>query len=91
MNAEAAVTLRTKLVCTIGPASIGRVDALAAAGMDVARINFAHGTAASHREAAEAVAAHVDGHRGYGMNSSAISTSPPKRAWASAASRAVRS
>src|SRR5688500_9193030 len=46
---------RTKLVCTIGPASAKRVEALAAAGMDVARINFSHGTPASHAAAARAV------------------------------------
>src|SRR5688500_9046085 len=46
---------RTKLVCTIGPATDRRIPALAAAGMDVARINFAHGTPASHAAAANAV------------------------------------
>ncbi len=46
---------RTKLVCTIGPASAKRIEALAIAGMDVARINFSHGTAASHAAAAKAV------------------------------------
>ncbi len=50
-----AATTRTKLVCTIGPASITRVDALAAAGMDVARINLSHGDASSQRAAADAV------------------------------------
>ncbi len=48
---------RTKLVCTIGPASIDRVDELAAAGMDVARINFSHGTPADHARSAETVRA----------------------------------
>jgi pyruvate kinase len=43
---------RTKLICTIGPASAGRIETLAAAGMDVARINFSHGTPASHAAAA---------------------------------------
>ena len=47
--------LRTKLICTIGPASARRIDQLAAAGMDVARINFSHGTNASHAAAARAV------------------------------------
>lgn len=32
----------TKLVCTIGPASLDRVAELVAAGMDVARLNFSH-------------------------------------------------
>jgi pyruvate kinase len=42
---------RTKLVCTIGPASVDRLDELVAAGMDVARINFSHGTPDEHAEA----------------------------------------
>ncbi|MGH2402173.1 MAG: pyruvate kinase, partial [Candidatus Limnocylindria bacterium] len=46
---------RTKLVCTIGPASADRVDELVAAGMDVARLNFSHGTDAGRVAAADAV------------------------------------
>ncbi len=46
---------RTKIVATIGPASVGRVDELVAAGMDVARLNFSHGTPADHAAAARAV------------------------------------
>jgi pyruvate kinase len=43
---------RTKIVCTIGPASGSpeALDRLVAAGMDVARINFSHGTHAEHAE-----------------------------------------
>ena len=55
---------RTKLICTIGPSTEGRIETLAAAGMDVARINFSHGTPASHAAAALAVRrAAAAGHR----------------------------
>jgi pyruvate kinase len=42
---------RTKIVCTIGPASMaeGIVEQMVRAGMDVARLNFSHGTHADHR------------------------------------------
>ncbi len=41
---------RTKIVCTIGPAtsSPDKLAALMRAGMDVARLNFSHGTRESH-------------------------------------------
>src|SRR5688572_30769435 len=46
---------RTKLVCTIGPATAERIGELVAAGMDVARINFSHGTPEEHRAHVHAV------------------------------------
>jgi pyruvate kinase len=59
-----SVNRRAKIVCTIGPATATpeRLRGLAEAGMDVARLNFSHGTHAEHertyqlvRETAEAV------------------------------------
>lgn len=43
---------RTKIVCTLGPASWSpeRISALIDAGMDVARINFSHGELSRHAE-----------------------------------------
>lgn len=43
---------RTKIVCTLGPASSDAetIRALIRAGMDVARMNFSHGTHDEHRE-----------------------------------------
>ncbi|OZC03735.1 pyruvate kinase [Rubricoccus marinus] len=43
-------TRRTKIVCTLGPASDSRdaISALIKAGMDVARMNFSHGSHADH-------------------------------------------
>ena len=48
---------RTKIVCTIGPASSSPeiVDALVAAGMDAARLNFSHGTHEEHARRAQLV------------------------------------
>ncbi len=42
---------RTKIVCTLGPAvdGPGQLALLAEAGMDVARLNFSHGTHDDHR------------------------------------------
>ncbi len=48
---------RTKIVCTIGPATASRaaLDRLVRAGMDVARLNFSHGTHAGHAAVIEAI------------------------------------
>ncbi|XP_074576439.1 pyruvate kinase isozyme A, chloroplastic-like isoform X1 [Curcuma longa] len=45
-------TRRTKLVCTIGPAtcSAEQIEALAVGGMNVARVNMCHGTREWHRQ-----------------------------------------
>ena len=43
---------KTKIVCTIGPAteSYSVIEKIARAGMDVARLNFSHGTEEEHAE-----------------------------------------
>jgi pyruvate kinase len=47
------VTRRAKIVCTLGPATATpeRIRALVDAGMDVARLNFSHGTHDDHEKA----------------------------------------
>ena len=47
----------TKIVATLGPASSSAemLDKLIAAGVDVVRLNFSHGTAADHIERARLV------------------------------------
>jgi pyruvate kinase len=46
------VTRRAKIVCTLGPATstAEQIRALTEAGMDVARLNFSHGTRADHEQ-----------------------------------------
>jgi pyruvate kinase len=48
---------KTKIVCTLGPSSstYEQIFALAKAGMDVARINFSHGTHPEHQKLIEIV------------------------------------
>ena len=47
------MTRRAKIVCTVGPATATpqRLVALVEAGMDVARLNFSHGSRADHQRA----------------------------------------
>jgi len=53
------MTRKTRIVCTIGPSSSTPtvLKAMVVAGMDVARFNFSHGDADSHRRSAELVRA----------------------------------
>ncbi len=46
---------KTKIVCTLGPASKDEetMRAMLKAGMNVARLNFSHGTHQQHRETIE--------------------------------------
>ena len=46
------VSRRAKIVCTLGPATATaeKVRDLVAAGMDVARMNFSHGSHADHKQ-----------------------------------------
>ncbi|TWF74770.1 pyruvate kinase [Pseudonocardia hierapolitana] len=57
---------RTKIVCTIGPATASpdRIRELVQAGMDVARLNFSHGTRDDHKRVYDMVraAADAEGH-----------------------------
>src|SRR2546430_11308144 len=48
---------RTKIVATIGPASrdVETLERMVTAGMDVARLNFSHGTRETHAETAQRV------------------------------------
>ncbi len=51
------MTRRTKIVATLGPASTDRktLERMIAAGLDVVRMNFSHGTADEHRKRVELV------------------------------------
>ncbi len=48
---------KVKIVCTIGPATspIKVIDKMIRAGLDVARLNFSHGSHEQHREVAERI------------------------------------
>jgi len=58
----APIMLRTKVVCTLGPASSDpeTVLALVRGGMNLARVNMSHGSRDDHRRAIEAVRAAAD-------------------------------
>ena len=55
-------TNKTKLVCTIGPASDSyeMIEQMIEAGMNVARLNFSHGDFTSHGEVIEKIRAAAD-------------------------------
>ncbi|MDO8142721.1 MAG: pyruvate kinase, partial [Candidatus Brocadiales bacterium] len=49
--------MKTKIVCTIGPAcsTPAIIEKMANAGMDVARLNFSHGNLSEHKERIETI------------------------------------
>ncbi|EMG19694.1 pyruvate kinase, barrel domain protein [Leptospira interrogans serovar Copenhageni str. LT2050] len=51
MKSESSVFRKTKIICTIGPATSDKkmIQALAEAGMNVARLNMSHGNHDFHR------------------------------------------
>lgn len=57
MRVRRGLIRRTKIVCTIGPATSTpeAIDRLVAAGMDVARLNFSHGTHEEHAGVIQAI------------------------------------
>lgn len=58
---------KTKIVATLGPATSdpAMLEQLIVAGMDVARLNFSHGSAKSHRENCEQIRKLANRHRRY--------------------------
>lgn len=52
---KGALMRRAKIVCTLGPSSLSQdmLEQLLAAGMDVARLNFSHGTHEQHAQSIE--------------------------------------
>ena len=81
---------RAKIVCTLGPvtSTLEAVAALVGAGMDVARLNFSHGTHAEHATACARVRAASDA-AGRAVGVLADLQGPKIRLGAFAAGRAV--
>jgi pyruvate kinase len=67
MSHQTLPSKKTKIVCTIGPASQSQavLEQLIVSGMDIARVNFSHGDLDSHRQVIANVraAAAATGHR----------------------------
>ena len=82
---------RTKIVCTIGPAteSIEMIEALVRAGMDVARLNFSHGTLEEHRARIERIR-QPRGEAGQARSASSSTSKGPRSASATLASERRR-
>ena len=57
MSDQNRIKRRTKIVCTLGPASNSPevIEKMMVAGMDIARLNLAHGTLAEHARVIETV------------------------------------
>ena len=55
MSASKPLVGRTKIICTLGPASSSAeiLEQMIKAGMDVARLNFSHGSHADHKAVIE--------------------------------------
>ena len=62
-------TRKTKIVCTIGPATCGieDIEALAVGGMNVARLNMCHGTHEWHRSVIEKIR-RLNEEKGFGVS-----------------------
>jgi pyruvate kinase len=46
---------KTRILCTMGPASIDQIEKLVSSGMDSARMNFSHGSHSFHKEVFEKI------------------------------------
>ena len=53
---------KTKIICTIGPASEAEevLTAMCRAGMNIARINFSHGTHPEHKKKIDTIVEQLD-------------------------------